>query len=197
MEKILTPEFAATSAMPKTIRTVHWLSAMTIVLTLGLVLLRKLVDEDDAISATILGFHRQLGLLVLLLWAARLIARWSLRHQIPREALPLLLRLAATGAHLALYAVLMSLPLLGWAMTNARGRVVSLFNTVPLPILVATDPDLADTLQDWHAWGAWTLAALVAAHVGAALWHHWVRRDGVLVSMLPRLQRRPQRQNNF
>jgi cytochrome b561 len=55
---------------------------------------------------------------------------------------------------------------------------------------VADDPDLADVLTDWHAWAAWGLLALLAAHIAAALWHHWVRRDGVLAAMLPLLRQR-------
>jgi hypothetical protein len=60
-----------------------------------------------------------------------------------------------------------------------------LFGAVPMPSLVAPDPDVADALVDFHAWGAWALFALVGAHAGAALWHHFVRRDGVLAAMLP------------
>ena len=54
-----------------------------------------------------------------------------------------------------------------------------------LPPLVAPDDELADTLADWHAWSAWSLVALIGVHAAAALWHHFVRRDGVLNSMLP------------
>jgi cytochrome b561 len=54
-----------------------------------------------------------------------------------------------------------------------------------LPLLVDADPDLADTLESWHVGLAWVLGGLICAHAGAALFHHVVRRDGVLRSMLP------------
>jgi cytochrome b561 len=104
--------------------------------------------------------------------------------------MPLLLRAAAQLAHLALYAMLLTLPILGLAVCNAHGVDVSVFGLFQLPSLVAADPDLADELTDYHVWAAWGLLALVSAHVVAALWHHAVRRDGVLVAMLPALKRR-------
>jgi cytochrome b561 len=67
---------------------------------------------------------------------------------------------------------------------------VKLFGLLPLPLLVRPDADLADRLGDLHAATAWVLLALVAVHIGAALWHHAVRRDGVLAAMLPLVRRR-------
>lgn len=190
MDINLTPASAATDEMPNLIRAAHWLSALAIFAAFGVIWARKLFEDDAAPSITLLGLHRQLGLLVLSLWAVRLIVRWSQRRHLPDAALPTLLRWAASVSHIVLYTVLLAMPLLGWAMTNARGHAVSLLNTLVLPMLVATDPDLADTLQDWHEWGAWALIGLVLMHVAAALWHHWVRRDGVLASMLPLVRRR-------
>lgn len=161
----------------------HWLSALAILLAFCLAWSRDLL-EDEAVRAALLGFHRQLGLLILMLWAVRLIARWRLAHE-NAEVLPAPLRWAAAAAHSALYGVLLAMPLLGWAMTNAQGHAVKLFTVVPLPTLMATSPDMADSLQEWHQWASWGLAGLVAMHIAAALWHHLIRRDGVLASMLP------------
>ncbi len=180
----------ATNSLPKIVRAIHWISVLAIFFALGLAWLHD-ISDDDALNANIIGLHRQLGLLVLLLLALRLLARWTHRREHVGEVLPATLRLAGAASHLVLYAMLLAMPLLGWAMTNARGHAVSLFNLISLPALVAADPDLADSLQDWHEWGAWLLIGLVTLHVLAALWHHWVRRDGVLASMLPLVSRRP------
>lgn len=96
-----------------------------------------------------------------------------------------LLRWAAKVAHILLYGVLIALPLLGWAVTSAHGIKLTLLGSVPLPLLLAPDSELADTLSDYHVWLAWGLLALVVAHVTAACWHHFARRDGVLRAMLP------------
>lgn len=185
----VTSSSPAAPVLPVSARAVHWLSAGLIGMAVGAVWLRALLDDDDGTGAILLGLHRQLGLLLLLLWALRLALRWRRRHAQPAAHLPLPLRLAAGASHLLLYALLLAMPLLGWAMSNAHGRAVALFGALALPALAGTDPDLADTLQDWHAWGAWAVLGLVALHVAAALWHHWVRRDAVLASMLPLVRR--------
>jgi cytochrome b561 len=89
-----------------------------------------------------------------------------------------------------MYGALLALPVLGWATTNAHGVTLKLFGVVPLPRVAIEDPDLADTLSDYHVWAAWALLALVVLHVAAACWHHFVRRDGVLPAMAPWASRR-------
>jgi cytochrome b561 len=78
------------------------------------------------------------------------------------------------------------LPLEGWILSNAHGVSVSLLGVVPLPRLIDSDSELADVLSDYHVWLAWVLLAVVVVHALAALWHHFVLRDGVLRAMCPR-----------
>jgi len=99
-------------------------------------------------------------------------------------------KLAASALHALLYVLLLSIPLLGWALSSARGQAVALPLGVNLPALLAKDLDLADSLEQLHSIAAWSLAALAGLHAAAAIWHHRVRRDGVLVAMLPRLNGR-------
>src|SRR5262249_3190979 len=94
-------------------------------------------------------------------------------------------RVAATLAHWMMYLAIAGVILLGWALSSAHATHLRLFGLIPLPDLVAADSDLADTLADYHVWAAWLLLALVVPHVLAALWHHYTRRDGVLIAMLP------------
>jgi cytochrome b561 len=173
----------ATKMLPKPVIGLHWLSAFCVVSALVLAWLHDLFD--DAIGATIIGLHRQLGLLVLILWALRLLVRWRHRSTFGGGGLSMPMRVAGGATHAAMYLMLLAMPVPGWAMTNASGYPVLLLNLWSLPTLVATDPGLADTLQDWHELGASMLIGLVALHVLAALYHHFVRRDDVLTAMLP------------
>ncbi|MEY5100777.1 MAG: hypothetical protein RJA36_3496 [Pseudomonadota bacterium] len=168
---------------------VHWLSAAAVLSAFTLAWLREQV-ESDALGATLLAWHRQFGLLVLLLLAVRLFERWRWVAHDELEKLPLPLHLAAVVTHWLIYALLLAMPLLGWAMTNAQGHAVQLWQAIALPTFVSVDPDLADSLQEWHERCAWAMLAMVGLHALAALWHHYFRRDGVLASMLPWVRRR-------
>jgi cytochrome b561 len=167
----------------------HWASAAAILVAIGAILVHQAV-EDQALRLILINLHRQAGLLVMVALVLRLGVRFTQGMADFTRDMPPLLHLAAKGAHLALYAALLALPALGWATANAHGVQLNLLGLLQLPMLVADDADLADTLSDWHAWAAWSLLALVAAHVVAACWHHWVRRDGVLAAMLPLVQPR-------
>ena len=164
---------------------IHWMTVIAIVIAVAVMFVRD-AAEDRALRQVLLEIHRQLGLLVLIGVGVRIALRLhkGLADHAPDMAS--FLRWAAKAAHLLMYGVLVALPLLGWAVTNAHGVALTFLGSVPLPKLLSADSELADTLTDYHVWAAWGLLTLVVAHVGAAVWHHFVRRDGVLRAMLPR-----------
>ena len=165
-------------------RWVHWASVFLMALVLGSIFLRGVAEEGWA-TAFLLDLHRLAGALVMLALVARLGLRWRDRHHTPRHRLPLAVFLASQVHHALLYLGLIAVPLLGWLLASASGRTEWLFGWLPMPALLGKDRDLADDLFDWHGEAAWALSALVLAHIGAALWHHFVRRDSILHAMLP------------
>lgn len=170
----------------------HWLAAAIIALAVVIVLSREIV-EDRAVRTLLMELHRSLGITILGLVLARLALRWPLGAHRVNARLPQPLRAGAAAGHGALYVLMLALPVTGWAMTGAENKTLVLFWTLELPNIVQRSRDLADTLQDWHETLAWTLVALAAAHAAAGLYHHFIRRDGVLTSMVPWLggARRP------
>ena len=162
----------------------HWGSVLVLVVAVGAMLLRD-VTEDDGQRALLLQVHQQLSLLLLaaVLWRIGRRLLGGLVNHAPGMAR--LLRWAAAATHVGLYAVLLALPLLGWALTSAHGMKLNFLGVLPLPALTGADSEFADTLSDYHVWMAWVLLALAGAHAAAALWHHLVRRDEVLSAMLP------------
>jgi len=166
----------------------HWVSVLALLVATGAILWREAI-EAPALRTVLMDTHRQAGLFVLLALAARLVLRLLTGWRDFASSAPVWAYRAATVAHASLYAVLGALTLLGWAGTSAHGVRLKLFGVMPLPALAGEDSDFADTLTDWHAWAAWALLALVAAHVAAALWHHFSQRDGVLAAMLPGVRR--------
>jgi cytochrome b561 len=161
----------------------HWGTVLAIVVSVGAIYLRDVV-EDKAFRQLLLELHRQLGLLILIIVPIRIGVRWSLGFTDHAAHMPAILRWSAKGCHVLLYACLVINPIIGWAATNAHHVALTLFGLVALPPLVAPDPDLADVLVDYHVWGFYLLVAIVVMHVSAALWHHYILRDGVLIAML-------------
>jgi cytochrome b561 len=174
-------------ARPRKVVLLHWLTVLCLLGAATAILIR---DEVAARAARqwLLEIHRHFGLFVLALFFVRVVVR-ARSNKLPAVGrTSFALRAAAALVHTALYALLLIQPLLGWALSSAEGKPVHLFG-LTLPALVAADEDRADTLQQWHTQVAWLLLALVVLHVSAALWHHFVLRDGVLRGMLPRRQR--------
>ena len=161
-------------------RLLHWLMAALLLaqLLIGVAMMASLTLRPPLIAA-----HRPLGLALLGLVLVRL---W-VRRRHPPPALPADLprwqAIAAHASHLLLYALMLALPLLGWALSSAAGNVVLLPGDVVLPAIAPHDPALYAWLRDAHGLLAWLLFATVLGHVAAALHHAWVRRDGVFHAM--------------
>jgi len=169
---------------PALIRVLHWTTALIIVISVVAILYRE-TTEEKAVRRVLLELHRQLGLLVLLALLARIAIRSAVGLANHAPDLGAGARFAAVLAHWLMYAVLAYLTLIGWALCNAHAVHLQLLGMIPLPDLVGADSDLADTLSDYHVQAAWVLLGLVVLHVLAALWHHYIRRDGVFSAMLP------------
>jgi len=129
------------------------------------------------------GFLGALGGAILLLVLLRLYNR--LRHRPPPlpADLPVWQVVAAKASHWMLYALMLAMPLIGWAMLSAGGYPVVLGGGLHLPPIVPHTPALYAALRNAHSLLAYVLFATVLMHVGAALFHLWVRRDGVFQAM--------------
>jgi len=92
-------------------------------------------------------------------------------------------RNAAHATHVAMYMLFFAVPLAGWVYSSAAGFPVVWFGVLALPDFVAPDKALAASLKTVHALLAYTLAALVAVHVAAAIKHQLVDHDGLLARM--------------
>lgn len=168
------------SRYPASARLLHWIMAALLLSQLSLGL--AMVDRWQAWTTAAIQLHKAFGVLALLLVGLRLGNRLRFRAPLLPSSLPTVQRALARASHWTLYALMIALPLTGWAMQGAAGLPVRVVGVV-LPALV--DPDLAryGLLRELHAWLAYGLAALVLLHAGAALHHAWVRRDDVFGHM--------------
>ena len=131
----------------------------------------------------LIDLHRPLGIAILLLALLRLGNRLRQRPPPLPADLPRWQAQAAQASHWLLYAMMLSMPLLGWAMLSAGGFPVQMTPALLLPSIAPPDPLLYAWLRSAHGWLAYALFATVLAHLAAALFHAWVRRDGVFASM--------------
>jgi cytochrome b561 len=180
---------AASAALhhPRPIVFAHWLTAVALLLVFALIIGREWLDED-AWRAVVLQWHRLGGLFVGALTLLRLLLRSRFKMADTLDQATRWQRRLASAMHGLVYLLLLVLPPLGFLLTNARGHAVSL-GGMQLPRLLATDLDLAETLEAVHGNVAWLLAAVIALHLLAVAWHQWVRRDQVLGAMLPSWRR--------
>ena len=95
----------------------------------------------------------------------------------------------ASLTHLALYALLLAMPLSGWILNSASGFPLQWFGLVNLPAITGKDHDLHELAEDIHEWLFWAMVTLVVMHAAAAFYHHLFQRDATLTRMLP--ARRP------
>jgi cytochrome b561 len=179
---------------PMLIVALHWGSVIAILVAVGVMFARDAIEGTTA-RQILLQVHRQLGLAVLVIVGVRILIRLTKSLADHAPGMSTIMRLAARGAHVLLYGLLVALPVVGWALTNAHDISLSFLGVVHLPKLVSADSEFADTLSDYHIWLSWALLASVAMHAAAALWHHFVRRDAVLHAMLPGRSRERRRAN--
>jgi cytochrome b561 len=169
-------------------KTFHWVMAalMIIMLIVGLAMV-EIPNAPDMLNFkfTDYGLHKSIGITILALVFAR--AGWHLysRRPDPVESLPRIDRLGASAMHYFLYLLMIIMPLTGWLMSSAAGRPVSVFGLFTLPDLVPADKDASHIYRERHELIGYIIMASLAMHAGAALWHHFIKKDNVLKRMLP------------
>ena len=166
----------------------HWLVALLIFVgfPLGLYMVDLPLSPD---KLKLYSYHKWIGITVLLLVAVRV--SWRLTHVPPPlpASVAAWQRQASAVVHGLLYLLMIAIPLSGWLMSSAKGFQTVWFGVLPLPDLVAKDKALGDLLKEVHEGLNFIMLGAVLAHVGAALKHHFIERDGILARMIPFLGR--------
>lgn len=161
----------------------HWLLALAILgsFVVGLYMTELPMSPQ---RLKLYNWHKWAGIVILTLSAIRLL--WRLAHRPPADVpMPDWQRKTSHAVHIALYVLFFAVPLAGWAYSSAAGFPIVFFGLWQLPDFVAASPELADALKPLHKLSAFAMAALVLVHVAAAVKHHFVDRDGLLLRMLP------------
>jgi cytochrome b561 len=167
----------------------------------------------DALTNTLYSGHKLAGFVLLWLVVARLLYRFAHGAPADEPTLEWWQKAAAHLTHWGLYGLLLAVPVLGWLGVSLYGALGTLggmsLPAIPgqeilygiagtvagmlgfeVPPMSPDKPKAAELVFVLHFWGAMLMLCAIGAHIGAALFHHFIRGDGVLRRMLPGLKQR-------
>jgi cytochrome b561 len=173
---------ASRAQFPAFSRLLHWTMAGMVLTMLGIgaAMVVSLGDYHALVS-----IHRQLGIAILLLVIVRFVNR-LLNPPPPFPAtMSSLERRAATASELAMYALMLVLPLVGWGMLSAARYPIVLYGSLHLPFILPHSATLYAVLRRAHTILAYLFFITFLAHLGAILFHTLIVRDGLLRRMAP------------
>jgi len=164
-------------------RLLHWVTAalILVMIPLGVVIAN---DWGGALQDQLYDLHRSIGAVLIPIVLLRLFVRWARPPAELPDDVPALQRRVARAMHACLYVLLVTQPLVGWMATSAYGAPISVFGWFDLPPICAENKAVSELLFLGHAGLGLTLGALATVHIAAALYHHFMRRDRVLMRMI-------------
>ncbi|WP_088287336.1 cytochrome b [Ideonella sp. A 288] len=162
----------------------HWLMLALFVGVYASIELRVLFEKGTAARDAMKNLHFTLGLLMFALVLVRIAMR--IRHPAPAALASIApwQGVAAKLGHLALYALMIGMPLAGWLLLSAAGKPIPFFG-LELPALLAKNKELADQIKQVHEFVGTAGYWLIGGHAAAALFHHYILRDATLQRMSP------------
>jgi cytochrome b561 len=161
----------------------HWLIALAIIglMTVGF----NMANMPPSVEKyELYGMHKASGVVVFMLIILRLLWRLANETVQPPKNLPQILATAAKIGHFLLYVFMFSMPISGILMSYFSGNNVSVFGIFTIPAAVETAPKIAGFFHSIHVLGVLAFIAVIILHICAALYHHFIRRDNVLMRMI-------------
>jgi len=162
----------------------HWAMLLLITAAYACILLRENFERGSDLREGLKSWHFMLGLTILLLVIVRIGVRF-LTVKPPITPQPSVWQsYLSQGVHAALYAFMLVMPLLGWIILSAEGKVIPFYGLDLFPLL-SPDKTLADQVQDVHETIGTIGYYLIGMHAAAALVHHYFYKDDTLMRILP------------
>ncbi|MDP1547219.1 MAG: cytochrome b/b6 domain-containing protein [Anaerolineales bacterium] len=158
---------------------IHWLMALLVFLMLGVGKgVMPGVSPEDPQKVGILQSHAYIGGAIAVLLVARLVLRYTTRRPAPADAGSAFLNFLGKAVHLLLYLMLIGMAVSGFGMFQQANLSAVFSGAQPYP------SNFFDFLpRIGHGLTSWLLLALIALHVGAALFHQFIRKDNLLARM--------------
>jgi cytochrome b561 len=162
----------------------HWMIAALVLLVQVPAGITMVSVDPGTVQNVGYNIHKTNGIVIFLLALVRLGWRWA--HPVPvlPPDMPEWQARLARTTHALLYLVLFAMPITGFLRTAMGGFPVPFFMVLELRYLVPENKPVAEVFSYIHFTLQFVLYATVILHVAGALYHHFVRRDGVLLRML-------------
>lgn len=162
----------------------HWSVAVSVLAVIPLgVVMDKL--PEGIIMNSAYNIHKSLGLLILLLMLPRLAYRVIAGAPAHEPTISAAQRIASTAVHHLLYMLLIAQGALGVYANSVYGATTPFFGLFALPVFTPKNEPFAEQLFAVHELIGFAIAGLLILHIGGALYHYFIRRDGVMQRMLP------------
>lgn len=168
-----------------TARALHWLSALFVLSTIpaGLVMIEEGLPR--ALQNGLFIFHKNLGVVILLLVVARLVVRAMNPPPPLPDFVPAGQAKLAHAVHMLLYLLLIVMAVSGYVRVVSGGFPLELWDAIGVPRLAPRSDAIAGIASQVHGYTRFGLVALILVHIGAAIYHGIVRRDGIVRRMWP------------
>ena len=163
----------------------HWLMLLLLAAVYACMELRGIYPKGSALRDGIKAWHYMLGLSVFgLVWLRIGLQLLGASPEIKPAAPKWQMRFALL-MKLSLYALMIAMPLLGWSILSAEGKPIPYFFGLQLGALIGENKALGLQIQEVHQTFGKVGYFLIGLHAVAGLYHHYIRRDNVLLRMLP------------
>jgi cytochrome b561 len=165
-------------------KTLHWLMAIMVICMIAVgFIMDGMKPSPDKLQ--LIGLHKATGIVVLALVSIRLMWKWANPAPLLPHNLAAWEKLAAKSGHALLYFFMFAMPISGWGMSSGAGYPVSIYGLFTMPNLIEPNKELGKFFNDAHGIMAWGFIVMITLHMLAALMHHFVHKNNVLLRMLP------------
>jgi cytochrome b561 len=172
---------------PPVSKLLHWVIAACVLITIPVAFWMS-NTSNEALANNLFNLHKSIGALILVLMVLRVINRFVSGAPAPESNLEPWQRTVSSAVHGLLYVLLLLMPIVGYLANSAygAGTPTPFFGLFSIPPIIGPNEALSERLFALHRYTGWLVTFLVVMHVGAALFHYFTRRDGVLQRMLPK-----------
>lgn len=164
---------------------IHWLTLCVIVAVFASIEIAISFERGSETRDLFSSMHFYLGATLFVITLFRLVVKLTSHKPVIHPTPSKMQNRITQIVHIALYALMLLIPIAGLALLNSTGKSLIVFGQA-LPTLVETNRALTATIRERHALLGFTLLTLIAIHTAAALFHHFIIKDNTLSRMMPR-----------